>query len=320
MLRHFLTLVCLYLVFGLTAQEIWVQVEHEGAYFFEGEDTILYYQAAEKSQDHKFTRSNYIHPLYTLDGQLLTEDFPEDHPHHRGIFWAWHQLFIGQLRVGDGWALEHFTSEVKSIRLLRSSLQSKSIETTVHWKSPQWTSEDGFQKPFVEEHCQITVHPAEAKYRCIDIEISMIALEANVRIGGSEDAKGYGGFSPRIRLPDDLVFSGPHGLVQPDNLPVEAGAWLDISGAFGKGGVRAGLTILCHPHNPGHPHPWILRAKGSMQNAVYPHPGAHPVSLSNEIPTVLRFRLLVHNDKLEIDDIPAIYIAYKDGSSAIIKH
>ncbi|MGZ8921068.1 MAG: DUF6807 family protein, partial [Limisphaerales bacterium] len=34
-------------------------------------------------------RSTYIHPLYGLDGEVLTDDFPKDHYHHRGLFWAW---------------------------------------------------------------------------------------------------------------------------------------------------------------------------------------------------------------------------------------
>ena len=33
-------------------------------------------------------RSTYVHPLYGLDGEVLTDDFPKDHYHHRGLFWA----------------------------------------------------------------------------------------------------------------------------------------------------------------------------------------------------------------------------------------
>src|SRR5688572_15782855 len=29
-------------------------------------------------------RAAYIHPLYGLDGELLTDDFPKDHTYHRG--------------------------------------------------------------------------------------------------------------------------------------------------------------------------------------------------------------------------------------------
>ena len=34
------------------------------------------------------------------DGQVLTEDFPADHLHHRGIFWAWHQVYVGEKAMG----------------------------------------------------------------------------------------------------------------------------------------------------------------------------------------------------------------------------
>ena len=36
-------------------------------------------------------RSTYLHPVYALpDGTpCVTDDFNKDHPHHRGIFWAW---------------------------------------------------------------------------------------------------------------------------------------------------------------------------------------------------------------------------------------
>ena len=37
-------------------------------------------------------RSDYIHPLYGLDGQPLTADWNTDHPHHRGIYRAWPEV------------------------------------------------------------------------------------------------------------------------------------------------------------------------------------------------------------------------------------
>lgn len=37
-------------------------------------------------------RSDYIHPLYGLNGEVLTRDWSVDHPHHRGIYWAWPEV------------------------------------------------------------------------------------------------------------------------------------------------------------------------------------------------------------------------------------
>src|SRR5687768_10502890 len=41
-------------------------------------------------------RSSYIHPLYGLDGEVLTDDFPADHTYHRGLYWAWSHIKIGE--------------------------------------------------------------------------------------------------------------------------------------------------------------------------------------------------------------------------------
>lgn len=34
-------------------------------------------------------RGGYIHPVYTPEGRAITDDYPADHPHHHGIWWAW---------------------------------------------------------------------------------------------------------------------------------------------------------------------------------------------------------------------------------------
>ena len=176
-----------------------------------------------------------------------------------------------------------------------------------------WTDDTGNEKPLVSETTTITVHLAKANYRLVDITISMIALEPDMRLGGSEEAKGYGGFSPRIRLSDNIIFTGPEGRqVEAQNLPVSAGGWMDISGSLGKGGSPAGITIMAHPTNPGYPNPWILRAKNSMQNAVFPHPGAQAIPLSDTEPTVLKYRLVIHMG-LEPEVIGKLHKEYKKG-------
>lgn len=295
---------------SLIAQQVSVNIGAEAAYFTEAKDSILAYQIVDKSLNGTYPRSNYIHPLYTLDGQILTEDFPTDHLHHRGIFWAWHQLYIGDKRLGDGWEIEDFRWEVKSVKELKGQGEAKAIETEVLWIPTKWIDSEGNDKAVVKELTRIKVYPAEDQYRQIDISISMIALEQNILLGGSEDEKGYGGFSPRIRLTEDTRFTSSGGTVKPDTFPVEAYGWMDISGSVGQGGALAGLTILAHPQNPGFPNPWILRSARSMQNAVFPHPGAKAIPLSDTQATTLRYRLLVHHGDSKALDIEAIYTEY----------
>lgn len=302
--------IALLLLCQIGFSQVKLQTNKDQSYFTEGVDSILTYQTSEKSLNGKYIRSNYIHPLYNLDGSILSEDFPDDHLHHRGLFWAWHQLYIADKRIGDGWEIENFSWDVTSVKEKKQKDDSKAIETTVYWKSPLWVDKNGKQKAFVKERTLIRVHPKQENYRLIDIEIALLALEPNMKIGGSEDEKGYGGFSARIKLSDDIVFTAPSGTIIPSNLAIPASEWMDISGSIGKNNTQAGITILCHPENPGFPNPWILRAKKSMQNAVYPYPGANPVALSNKKPTVLRYQLIIHNGNAASIPINTMYQKY----------
>lgn len=36
-----------------------------------------------------FRRAGYIHPILSPAGTLVTDDYPRDHRHHHGIWWAW---------------------------------------------------------------------------------------------------------------------------------------------------------------------------------------------------------------------------------------
>lgn len=264
----------------------WVETE-EGLSLRDGARLVLFYQRQPKALEGRYARSNYVHPLMSLDGDVLTEDFPEDHRHHRGIFWAWHQLWAGEERLGDGWALEDFATDV--VRLETSvGDEAARIEATVQWRSPRSRGE----APFVEERTAITVRPIVAEARAIDFEVALRALAPEIRIGGSEDAKGYGGFSARLRMPDGLVFTARSGEVAPQELSVDVGPWVDLSAPYGERGEMSGVTLICHPGNPGFPQRWILRQRSSMQNAAFP--GRGTVEIPTEGPLVLRYRLVVH--------------------------
>ncbi len=256
----------------------------------------------------KNSRPHYVHPLYGLDGEVLTEDFPFDHPHHHGVFWAWHQVLVGNKPMGDAWMIEDFSWDVHNVEVPAADSQPLTLKTEVFWKSPRWTDAEGKEKPFVRETTVIRIYQASGDIRKIDFEISLLALENGVRIGGADNEKGYSGFSTRIRLPKGIAFTGRAGEVKPANTPVEAGPWLDFSGDFRGDGHISGLAILCHKSIPGYPRPWILRRTESMQNAVFP--GREPVGLSRKEPLVLRYRLIVHRGDAGHIDLEKLQAEY----------
>lgn len=275
----------------------------EGILISENGNKVLFYQTQNKDFEGKYSRCNYIHPLWAADGTVLTEDFPADHLHHRGIFWAWHQVWIGDKRIGDPWEIKNFGQKVFDVETTRLKNGRIQIKTGVDWLSDLWTKNNK-KVPYITENSIITVHQQTNNYRRIDFEIRLKANEKDLFIGGSEDVKGYGGFSVRMKLPSDVVFSGKNGEVTPQNTAVESEGFIIISGSVLKNGKKGGIVMVDDSENPGYPQPWILRAHRSMQNAAYPGNVKIPVSTIN--PIVLKYSLIVFSGELDKTNVAQI--------------
>jgi len=55
----------------------------------DGKNVLQYHYAPVEQPDPVFTRSGYIHPLWTPSGKIVTNDSPKNHLHHHGIWSAW---------------------------------------------------------------------------------------------------------------------------------------------------------------------------------------------------------------------------------------
>lgn len=280
----------------------------QGVELFEDGMAVFFYQKEPKSLSGEYICNNYIHPLYALNGESITEESPEDHPYHRGIFWSWHQLYINNQSIGDGWIMEDISQEVEKM-VFNTTKNSATLKLNVLWKSALLKNGDSF----ITESTSIVVHPLNSGVRKIDFKISLRALVPGVSIGGSDDEKGYGGLCARIKLPDDLVFTALDGPVIPKTLQVVAGPWMDFSGSFGTTDHRNGLAILCHPETPNYPAPWILRQKTSMQNIVFP--GRDRVEIAMDQPTVLKYRLIVHEGNAKDIDLNLLQSEYQESNN-----
>ncbi|HSI76652.1 MAG TPA: DUF6807 family protein [Lunatimonas sp.] len=242
----------------------------------------LFYQSATKSQDGKYPRANYIHPLYDVNGEIISEDFPADHLHHRGIFWTWHQLYVEGKRVADPWISEGISWKVTQVNPTVINEEQAQLKATVQWIVDE--------KAVVEEYIILHYERMDPELYRLTVDVTLKPLVDNVQLGGSEDPKGYGGFSPRIKLSEKVGFFDSNGQVLPQELPVAGGPWMNITQ---HGPEDPGVVILGEPDKLPSYQGWILRSKNSMQNMAFP--GKTPITLPENTPYLsFRNQLLVH--------------------------
>ena len=294
-MKHLLGILFLLLFLFSANAQVRMQKIEGGFLFTENGEKILFYQKDRKNLEGNYERCNYIHPLWGIDGTILTEDFPADHLHHRGIFWAWHQIWIDGKRIGDGWEIKDFEQEIVDVEYISKEGGVAVLKTSVNWKSDLWKKK-GEKVPYLKEKATISIHPKTGNYRKIDFEISLIALEDNLTIGGSEDVKGYSGFSVRMKLPEDVKFTGAEGVIEPQNEAVRSDGFVNVSGSVGKNKSEGGIVMVDNSQNPAYPQSWILRARNSMQNAAWP--GNKTIPVSTQKPLILKYSLLIYSGKI----------------------
>lgn len=146
------------------------------------------------------------------------------------------------------------------------------------------------------------MHQIENGHRKIDLDIRLAPLQDEVRLGGAENDKEYGGFSVRVRMLNGLHLTQAAEALQPQRTPLDAGDWVDFSADFGGRGFLSGVAVIVHSTSSGYTQSRMLRspATPSMQNPVWP--GSNLVSLERGREVRLRYRLVVHRgDTLSLD-------------------
>lgn len=225
-------------------------------------------------------RSDYIHPLFGLNGEELTRDWSVDHPHHRGIYWAWPEVEYGTNRA-DLHALQNIFARPTGKVKLQSGAEFAQIEAENLW---MWKD----QEAIVLELATIRAYPATGQGRAIDLTLRFVALKDGVTMARRKLTH-YGGLNVRLLTPPAQVisiFTNP-----PDARPLRA--WADVSGLFAGGNMPSGLSLMQHPQNPEYPGEWVQFPNLSWCQPTFPTSGTRHALLRGQ-PLVLRYRLWIH--------------------------
>jgi hypothetical protein len=212
---------------------------------------------------------------------MLTNDWPDgDHPHHRGIFWAWPEVEYGSQR-GDIYALQRvFARPAGNAKFIANSKYAE-IEA-----GNKWMWED--REAIVDELVIIRAYRASDERRIIDLTVRMQALVDSVTVA-TRFTNSYGGLNVRMATPKNQTI-----LHYTDTIAASPShCWADFSGTFEGCQSTSGMTILQHIENPEYPGQWIEYPNLSWIQPTFPTPNTR-YSLSKDKPLTLRYRFIIH--------------------------
>jgi len=269
---------------------------------YEADRPVLVYNFTDRlkpglAADRK--RSCYIHPIYGLDGETLTEDFPpEGHFHHRGLCWAWAEVKVDG-RVTDPWDLRGILARFRKWNERSADDQGATLAAEDDWVLDE-------QKVIATEVLRLRVHKATDVGRAIDVEWRIEGKVTPLEIAGRKKA-GYGGLMLRFPALKHTAIATDQG-PQPTNANLKPCVWADLSSRFGKDDKVSGAAIFLHPSHPGMPVGWTLRYYGLLNPAW---PGTTPVAIDPQQPVVLRYRLWIHRGDAAAGGVGQAYEAYR---------
>jgi hypothetical protein len=273
---------------------------------------VLRYNHAEApvpaGADPLFTRSGFIHPLWSPSGFALTCIQPPDHVHHYGIWNPWTRTrFEGRevdfWNLGDGKGTVRFAgfiSRTDGVVFGGFKALQEHVDLSVR----------GVEKTALDEVWDVRVWNSAA----LGGKVFLVDFTTTLSCAGKDslelEAYRYGGGIGFRAAPEwtreNVVLFTSEGKTRKD-ADGSAARWCDASGPSAGAESRAGILFMSHPSNRSHPEPmrvWPEDANNGRGDLFFEFcPIRHrPWNLAPGREYVLRYRLLVHEGEIASTD------------------
>jgi len=278
-------------------------------------------------KDRRRNAGCYIHPLYGLNGEIFTDNAPQDHYHHHGIFWTWPYVGVkqsyGRIIHHDLWASDTGLKQ-RHVRWLDRKTTEEIAMFSVengwfdgHVAGLPATDDD---EMIMKEIVQVTVHrpktDGELRSRAIDFAFVWTPTEKPITLRGAEE-KSYGGLTIRFRpyvepgkklaKPGAInVITVPSGPATGD-LPETPLAWADYTSRFSNDDHRSGAAFFTPKTHPDYPPTWLTRYYGPL---CIGWPGVKERTFKPGEEIKLNYRLWIHDGPVNVQQIEKAYAEY----------
>ena len=247
-----------------------------------------------------------FHPVMTPNGERVTALAPNDHPHHRGMYVAWHDaefhqpidvtkmgpnhpLFGWNVTKVDFWGWGVYAPrdgrviQNTSVKLASADLNQARIEIHNDWMVGQ--------RKMADELTTTTVSERQGVY-VMDVQFRVTPVVDYILNKSS-----FGGFNFQARKDGESYYTGASGVITyPDphysvpELNWPAAAWYGYVIKL-TNGRTIGAAVIDHPLNP--PSTWHNSRSLWMLNPNISALG--PITIRPDAPLTLRYRVVVHD-------------------------
>jgi len=288
------------------------EIDEKSLGLWDGPSPVLVYNhgmiTAENvpESDARRTRACYVHPVYGLSGEVLTEDFPRDHYHHHGIFWTWPHVKIDDQEY-DLWADRGI--QQRFVRWL--SKEAGPVAGVLGVENGWFVGE----AKVMIERVWLRAYKPSGDCRPLDLELTWIPVDRAVTLWGA-GGKSYGGLTVRFAPPSgndpNTAITVPAGRAAAD-LPDTPLAWADFTSKFGDHPTASGAAVFVAPSHPDYPPTWLTRHYGPL---CVGWPGVNPKTFEPGTPIRLDYRIWIHKSEVETPEIQQAYDAYAASMAA----
>jgi hypothetical protein len=242
-----------------------------------------------------YRRSGFIHPLYSPNGAILSDDFPAGHAHQHGLFASWTNTTFKNEFV-DFWNQHLQKGTVEHIKVLgkEEGPVCARVDLLLRYKSLQFGE-------VLQERWTITVYPF-SDYFLFDLKSEQTNTSSDTLYLNKYHYGGMAFRGSRSWNPDDKTnFQDNWNVLTNEGIRDSAAnhthaKWVDVSGKIGK--LTAGVTIFDHPSNFRYPQ--AIRVHPKIPYWAYAPVVDGPFTIDPGKKYYAQFRYYVHNGTPDI--------------------